>query len=206
VNLPFAIAAPSAWLTFFRFNSERCPDFDSLWSIGWRVAAVVGRWWPFRHFEVGSVCDRTGFVNAASLALFLAFAVIVWAAKEHRTPGFPRWTLLFPLVALFLLTNKVYSPQYGLWLLPLFALAMPDLRAFVAFSITDLAVFVTRFWWFGQLGGTRSWPTQGVFEAMVVLRAVALVWCVLAWIRRDPDPVPGALPAPVPAPAARVSA
>jgi uncharacterized membrane protein len=193
VNLPFAIAAPNAWLTFFRFNSERCADFDSLWSIGWR----------YLDHDPGAACARTGFINAASLASFLALTVIVWAAKERRMPGFPRWTLVFPVVTLFLLTNKVYSPQYGLWLLPLFALALPDLRVFIAFSIADLAVFVTRFWWFGELGGTRGWPPQWVFELMVVLRAAVLVWCLLAWIRREPDPVPGAAPDPsLPMPAA----
>jgi hypothetical protein len=89
-----------------------------------------------------------------------------------------------------------------LWLLPLFALAFPDLRAFVAFSLADIAVFVTRFWWFGEFSGTRSWPPQWVFEAAVLVRAAVLIWCVVAWIRRDPDPVPGAIPAPaVPAPA-----
>jgi hypothetical protein len=191
VNLPFALVAPSAWFTFFRFNSERCADFDSLWSIGWR----------YLDHDPGVVCTRTGFVNAASLALFLALTVIVWAAKERRVPGFPRWSLMFPVVVLFLLTNKVYSPQYGLWLLPLFAIAFPNLRAFVAFSIADVAVFVTRFWWFGELSGQRSWPEQWAFELAVLVRAAVLIWCLVAWIRRPPDPVPGALPAREPVPA-----
>ena len=39
---------------------------------------------------------------------------------------------------IFLLTNKVYSPQYSVWLLPLFALALPQLRLFIAFEIADL--------------------------------------------------------------------
>ena len=38
------------------------------------------------------------------------------------------------MIALFLLTDKVYSPQYGLWPLPWFALALPSLRLFVAFG------------------------------------------------------------------------
>ena len=71
-------------------------------------------------------------------------------------PSFPRWTLGFPMMVLFLVTNKVYSPQYGLWLLPWFALALPSMRPFVAFEVADVAVFVTRFWFFGELtGGVR---------------------------------------------------
>ena len=49
------------------------------------------------------------------------------------------------LIVCFLLFNKVYSPQYSLWLLPWFALAVPSWWAFVAFELADVGVFVTRF-------------------------------------------------------------
>jgi uncharacterized membrane protein len=193
VNLPFFVASPSSWLTFVRFNSERCADFDSLWSIAWR------------HLGHGS-CPPISRVNAASAAAFVIVFAAVWAAKARRWPDFPRWTLAFPLVVSFLLTNKVYSPQYGLWLLPLFALALPDLRAFVAFSVADVAVFVTRFWWFGTIQGFRP-PSpvarilqalgerdglvfQWTFERAVLVRAIVLVWCLVAWVRRRPEPLP----------------
>jgi hypothetical protein len=87
-------------------------------------------------------------------------------------------------VILFLLTSKVYSPQFSLWLLPWFALALPGLGRipalglFAAFEVADVAVFVTRFTWFG-IGG----PDQWVFETAVVLRSLVLVACVLAWVR-----------------------
>lgn len=197
VNLPFFIASPSAWLTFFRFNSQRCADFDSLWSIGWRAARYF-----VLHQNAGE-CPSTNLVNLASVVTFLGLFGLVWMAKARRWPAFPRWTLAFPLLVVFLLTNKVYSPQYGLWLVPLFALLLPDLRAFVAFSVADVAVFVTRFWWFGHLEG-RSLPApiatllrpiddtdpsvqRWMFELAVVVRAMVLVWCVLAWIRREPE-------------------
>ena len=71
-------------------------------------------------------------------ALFLTGSALVWALRAHRFPGFPRWTLGFPLIAIFLLSNKVYSPQYGLWLVPWFALALPGLGRFLAFEIADV--------------------------------------------------------------------
>jgi uncharacterized membrane protein len=172
-NLPFAIASPSAWFEFFRFNSARLADFDSLWYIACHRLGTC--------FEVGTI-------NAASAAVFVASFVAVWAFKARRDPSFSRWTLGLPLVILFLLTNKVYSPQYGLWLLPWFALALPDLRAFVAFSIADAAVFVTRFSWFGQMEGLGG-ASQGQFQIAVLLRALVLVWCLIAWIRREPEPI-----------------
>ncbi|MEP6475760.1 MAG: glycosyltransferase 87 family protein [Actinomycetota bacterium] len=179
VNVPFMIAAPSAWLTFFRFNSQRCADFDSLWAIGWR----------YLHDGAGAACSQTATINVASFTALMLLVIVVWWAKQCRFPDFPRWTLAFPILVAFLLTSKVYSPQYGLWLLPLFALALPGLRTFVAFSLTDLAVFVTRFRWFGHLAGT-SGVQQWMFELAVVLRAAVLVWCLLQWIRREPEVLP----------------
>jgi hypothetical protein len=84
---------------------------------------------------------------------------------------------------LFLLSNKVYSPQYGLWLLPWFALALPNLRLFAAFEAADVAVFVTRFSWFAELSGYGGLPI-GAFELAVLVRAAVLALCVVAWVRR----------------------
>ena len=173
VNLPFAIAAPGAWWTFFRFNSERAADFDSLWYIA------------CRHLEF---CPTTRTVNLLSLASFLGLFAIVWVVKARREPSFPRWTLGFPMLVLFLVTNKVYSPQFGLWLLPWFALALPRIRPWLAFQVADVLVFVTRFWFFGRLAGVFG-VSQGTFEAMVLMRAIVLAGCVVAWVRWHAEPL-----------------
>ncbi len=116
----------------------------------------------------------------------------MWTIKARRQPGFPRWTLGFPLIVLFLLTNKVYSPQYSVWLLPWFALALPHLRLFLLFEAADMAVFVTRFSWFGLLDGHHNGfagSPLGAFEVAIFVRAVVLTICVIAWIRsREPAP------------------
>lgn len=174
VNLPFALLAPSAWFTFFRFNSARGADFDSFWYLA------------CRHFER---CFAIGTINLASLALFAVLFAVVWGVKARVEPGFARWTLGFPMLVLFLLTSKVYSPQYGLWLLPWFALALPRLRTFAAFEIADVAVFVTRFWFFGVYTGTMTFPKEWWFEWALAIRAGVLVWCLIAWVRDDIPPL-----------------
>ena len=179
VNAPFALAAPRSWWQFFRFNAERPADWDSLWFIAC-------------HRATGDLyCDPTRAINLASLVLFATLAVGVWWVKARREPDFARWTLGLPLLILFLLTNKVYSPQYGLWLLPWFALALPERGPFVAFALADTAVFVTRFSWFGELAGLGGLP-NGAFELAVLVRAAVLVWCLVAWVLR---PQPGLEPA-----------
>jgi uncharacterized membrane protein len=179
VNLPFALAGTSGWLEFFSYNASRPADWDSLWFVVCEQATGMG-------------CTNTRLVNLGSLALFLGWVAIVWTIKGRRQPGFARWTLGFPILVIFLLTNKVYSPQYSVWLLPWFALALPNLRLFLAFEAADVAVFVTRFSWFGLLGGHHdgfAGSPLGAFEVAILLRAAVLVVCVIGWIRAG-EPIP----------------
>jgi len=176
VNLPFAVAAPKSWWEFFRFNLQRPADWDSLWFIG-------------HHRLTGDLySQQSGAIGVASTVLFAVACVVVWRLRRRVSPDFARWTFGFPILVLFLVSNKVYSPQYGLWLLPWFALALPDLRLFALFEASDVAVFLTRFSWFGRYSGIGGLPI-GAFELAVVIRFLVLVVCVVAWIRR-PEPAP----------------
>lgn len=181
VNLPFALASPAGWSEFARFNGARPADWDSLWSIACRL----------------SLCLPTPLVNVASLAGVAIVGWLVWRAKRRFEPDFPRWHLAFPILATFLLLAKVYSPQFTLWLLPWFALVERDVRRFAAFEVADVAVFLTRLWFFGELTGVGGSP-RWVFEAAVVARAVVLVWVVVAWVREPSRPVAASAAAPAP--------
>lgn len=177
VNAPFAIASPASWGEFFRFNSARPADWDSLWFIA------------CNHLQVSAICGHTTRINVASLGVFVASLLLVWAWKRRREPDFARWSLAFPLLILFLLSNKVFSPQYGLWLLPFFAFGMVELRTFLAFEAADVAVFVSRFSFFGRYSGFGGLPF-GVFEVAIAVRTIILVWCVVSWVRRPAPALP----------------
>jgi hypothetical protein len=179
LNVPFAIWGTSGWVEFFQNSKQRAASWNSLWYTACKLATGEG-------------CARTGLINVASLVLFVAWVGIVWYIKARRDPGFARWTLGFPILILFLLSNKVYSPQFSLWLLPWFALTLPNLRLFISFEAADVIVFLTEFGWLGHSngieGGLTDIPT-GVFELMVVVRAAILVLCIIAWVRRR-EPAP----------------
>jgi hypothetical protein len=128
-------------------------------------------------------------INAASAGLLLVGGAWVWRAKRRREPDFPRWQLVFPFLVLFLLLGKVYSPQFSLWLLPWLVLVLPNPRRFLAFEAADVAVFLTRFSFFGDLTGIGGVP-QWVFETAVVIRAAVLLWCVIAWVREPSRRLP----------------
>jgi uncharacterized membrane protein len=182
VNLPFAVLGFDRWSEFFRFNSARGADWDSVWFL---LSRHLGFGW-----------DVTA-LNLLTAAAFVGAAAAVWIAVERRRPGFPAWTFGFPLLVVFLLTSKVYSPQYGLWLLPWFALVLPDLRLFAAFEVADVAVFITRFQFFARYDDVGAGLPFWAFEVAVLVRAAILVACVVAWVRRPGPPIEE--PRPVPA-------
>lgn len=169
VDLPFAALAPGRWSFFFRFSSTRRPTPGTLWHAACALIA----------------CAPVPAINLLSPVFFLLGAFVIARMTFRHTPPPPAWTLALPLLVLFLLTSKVYSPQFALWLLPFFALVMPNFALFVLFEIADAAVFLTEFSWIGhQRGGTSvsAWP----LAFAVALRSVALLALLVAYVRRGP--------------------
>ena len=81
--------------------------------------------------------------------------------------------LAFLVVAAFLLTNKVWSPQFSLWLVPLAVLALPHRRILLAWMTIDALVWVPRMYYlYGN--PNRSLPEQW-FTTTVLLRDIAVV-------------------------------
>jgi uncharacterized membrane protein len=178
MNLPFALLGFERWSEFFRFNSQRPADWDSLWFMLARRHEGLG-------IEYSGFAWNIPLLNGLTAVTFVALATWLWVARSRRQPGFPAWTFGFPLIVAFLLTGKVYSPQYGLWLLPWFALALPSPGLFVAFAIADVAVFVTRFQFFARFDEVGTGLPFWMFEAAILARAAILVACLVAWVRRD---------------------
>lgn len=170
VNVPVLLAWPESWWRFAELNRQRGADWDTLWFLAERLR--------------GASLD-VGVLNLASAAVFLiGAATIAFIGSRERAPE-EWWRLLLPLMAWFLLTNKVYSPQFSLWLLPLLALALPlhgtaAWAVFGAFSLTDLAVFLLRFPFLGGFLGFEPAPAYGWFAAAVVARAAVLGLIVAA--------------------------
>jgi uncharacterized membrane protein len=95
-----------------------------------------------------------------------------------RRPRVPQAAFL--IVAGFLLANKVDSPQYVLWLLPLAILARPRWRMFLVWQATEVVLVVARFYFFvGNDASIAGRGQQGIpidwFFTAVALRDLALV-------------------------------
>ncbi len=125
IDLPVYLWSPDAFLWFWRFNASRGPDFGSLWLIA-----------SERGYSASARVINITTVGVFGLAC-LAIAVLGWRA--HRRPRLAQ--LAFLVVASFLLVNKVYSPQYVLWLLPLAALARPRWRDLLIWQACEIFYF-----------------------------------------------------------------
>jgi len=165
VNLPVILVAPDGWLRFFTLNRERGANFDSLWYLAERVRGAA--------FSVSRL-------NLGSAALLLGLtAVIVVVGARRRDPS-QWWSLALPILVAFVLTNKVYSPQYSLWLLPLAVLSLRNLAPYAAFLVSDLLLFLIEFPFLGGLTGGSPAPGYDLLAAALLVRAAVLVWLLVA--------------------------
>ncbi|OLR92089.1 glycosyltransferase family 87 protein [Actinokineospora bangkokensis] len=172
INAPFALlpATKPGWGEFFRLNTTRDMDPDS-------VYFVLRSLTPWEGFDPQPLVPGVGpsNLNTISLLLFLVVCAFI-AYLGLSAPARPRVAQLgFLVVAAFLLTNKVWSPQYSLWLVPLAVLALPRWKPLLAWMVVDAAVWFPRMRWFGQVDVE---PT--LFLWTVVARdALLLLLCAL---------------------------
>jgi hypothetical protein len=169
-NAPFALLNFSGWATFWTFNTTR--------------NASPGFWqWLVGHHLLGiGLVDGLSFLLVGAAALVLAGAV--WRGR------------LSPLLAAALLLtfwlwmNKVYSPQYVIWVL--FALAVADAVQKTAWmlAVTGILDFVLAMLWLAT--GYSHLPQVslvGTYLApVVILVRYATFFVILARWRRPALP------------------
>jgi uncharacterized membrane protein len=153
---------------FFDLNQTRGADWDSLWFVLQTKRGV-----PLdTNLQPGEPPHNLNRGVAVSFVLLL-IGIGVLAVKAPRRPRVAQ--LLFLTMVAFLLTNKVFSPQYAIWLIPLAVLARPRWRPFLAWQAAEILVLFTRFYFF--VGNDK--PGQGIgiwwFLTAVMIRDLVLL-------------------------------
>ncbi|MFF3642949.1 glycosyltransferase family 87 protein [Streptomyces sp. NPDC002564] len=165
VNLPVMLLAGDGWSKFYTFSQERGVDFGSFWLIlSQRMDSPLS----------------TDTVNTLATALML-LACLGVGALGLTAPRRPRFAqLAFLVVAAFVLTNKVYSPQYVLWLIPLAALARPRWRDFLVWQACEVAYFLGIWLYLAYTtsgDAHKGLPTEGYQLAIAVHLLGTLYLC-----------------------------
>lgn len=185
INLPFAAANPAGWSYFFRFNAERDAGYGSPW-FAYNLVAGRLRWAELSPAAVDLLAPGLFALACAGIA--------VVALAAPRRPRLAQ--LAFLIVAALILTNKVYSPQYVVWLIPLLALARPRWRDFLVWQGIEGLHWAAVWMYLGQVtsAGSSQHNLDMPYYVLAVaahMFAVAYLMARIIWDIFDPeyDPV-----------------
>ncbi|MFB9192437.1 glycosyltransferase family 87 protein [Actinomadura verrucosospora] len=159
VNVPVMLFAWDGWKEFYTFSQKRGIDWGSIFFV-------------LQDHGLDKPASDTGLLNLYGTGTFLVLAagIAVLALAAPRRPRLPQ--LMFLVLVAFMLPNKVWSPQYVLWLLPLAVLARPKVPAFVAWQLGEIAYFFG-IWWFllSVSAQTQGADLAGTLSAVLSLDA-----------------------------------
>lgn len=167
VNVPIAWAAPQEWAHFYLFSRTRGVDFGSVW-LG--LLYTVG-------FEI-----PPENLNTAVIIVFatLAAGVMALALAAPTVPRLPQ--VAFLMIAAFCVSNKVYSPQYVLWLVPFAVLARPRWRDYLVWQAGQV-LYAVSVWMFLENsagGGPRKGFNNLTYGVMTLVTIAITLWfCAL---------------------------
>jgi uncharacterized membrane protein len=167
VNVPVAVLAPQNWARFFSLSDSRPANPESIWAM--LLALTDGRLLdgPLAEGQSPAVLNTT-----VAVLLVLSAAAVTWLSLAAPVrPRVPQ--VAFLMVAAFLLLNKVWSPQYSLWLLPLAVLARPGWRSLLAWQATEALVWALTM--LHYLGTDNRGVDVTWFYTAVMIRDVAVV-------------------------------
>ncbi|MEV3873116.1 glycosyltransferase 87 family protein [Streptomyces sp. NPDC049906] len=167
VNVPVMVLAPEGWAKFYAFSRERGVDFGSVWLM------------ISQRLNVHISPDSANNYGIALMAIGCA-AMIPLTLMAPRRPRFAQ--LAFLVVAVFILTNKVYSPQYVLWLIPLAVLARPRWRDLLIWQAGEVAYFLGIWMYLAYTtsgDAHRGLPPDGYHAAIVAHLLGTTYLCVV---------------------------
>jgi hypothetical protein len=164
INLPLAARHFDTWAYFFVLNASRRPE-PSLWTL---LPSLP-----------------TAQVGVASLALLLVGG-LACATLALRSPGPVTLPLGGALLLWWLFSNKIYSPQYSLWVYVALALLGSVVPLWRAFALLDLAyyyasfqiLFTATFAGPDAIGQLIAWQARYLLQPLVAVRLLLLLLMV----------------------------
>ncbi|HKN95621.1 MAG TPA: glycosyltransferase 87 family protein [Pseudonocardiaceae bacterium] len=166
VNLPFMLAGFRGWRASFTFQELRDVDLttNSIW------------FWGFRPFSDPSNKTFQDLVDILSptliLVAFVVACVLGWL-RYRREGTYPWVAVSAAMLCGFLLFHKVHSPQYTLWLVPMFALVRVRSVWIALYYLADVAMCFGIFRYYYAL--TFHHPS-GIYDGLAAQATAVGVW------------------------------
>ncbi|GAA2990961.1 glycosyltransferase family 87 protein [Actinokineospora diospyrosa] len=166
VNLPFAIAGREGWLASFVFQGQRKADItaNSIWF--WALR-------PDSDPQNLTVHEYIGVMSPVLVFASFAVACVIGWLRFQREGTYPWIAVSAAMLCGFLLLHKVHSPQYTLWLVPMFVLLNLRWGWIAAYCVADLAMGIGIFLWFAQIAARQP---SGIYEGFAAQAVMIGVW------------------------------
>jgi uncharacterized membrane protein len=166
VNLPFMLAGFKGWQASFTFQAMRQVDIttNSIW------------FWGFRPESDPSHAAFQNLVSVLSpLTILASFAVACligwWRFRKEGT--YPWMAVSAAMLCGFLLFHKVHSPQYTLWLVPMFVLMRVRWTWVLAYAIADIALGIGIFRYYYSI---EYLHTFGIYSGFAEQATTVGIW------------------------------
>lgn len=198
VNVPFALAGFEGWKASFTFQLQRKADIttNSIWFWGLR---------PDSDPDNQPVQALIGVLSPTLMLVSFVIACALGWRRYAKEGTYPWVAVSAAMLCGFLLLHKVHSPQYTLWLVPMFVLLRIKWGWILAYFLADLAMGIGIFRWYyeifyGKHGGIYDGLAAQAVMVGVWGRAVLLVGLFYAFLVAkstvDEDPLPEAADSP----------
>jgi hypothetical protein len=184
VNAPFVLFGYRGWLASFAYQRDREADItsNSVWYWGLRPLFGSGDAGQYAFDRLVDIASPTTMIASFVVALWLGLR-----RCRGGSGGYPWIGVGAAMLCGFVVFNKVHSPQYTLWLLPLVVLLAVPRWLIAAFLVTDLALGVGVFRYYDALAAHAHVPlTEAIVRFGVWGQAAVLICLFGAFLRAEP--------------------
>jgi uncharacterized membrane protein len=176
----------SGWRWFLSLSQTRGADWGSVWLVLQHLAnghplsrAIAG------SGQCGAAPTSLNWLSSVSvLAVVACVGALVMLAPWRPRVG----QVAFLLVAGFIMLNKVDSPQYALWLVPLAVLARPRWTSLLIWQVTEVVLGAANLYTLVALDHSDQGLPMDTYLIFVVIRDVVLIGLMALVVREVLDP------------------
>jgi len=166
VNVPFMLAGFEGWRASVTFQLLRKADIttNSIWFWGLR---------PDSEPDNVPVQELIGMLSPVLMVISFVVACAIGWARYLKEGAYPWVPVSAAMLCGFLLLHKVHSPQYTLWLIPMFVLLRVRWGWILAYFAADLAMGIGIFRWYYEIAyGGHS----GIYDGLAAQAVMVGVW------------------------------
>jgi hypothetical protein len=165
-TVPFMIAGFDGWRASFTFQLLRKADIttNSIWFWGFR---------PDSDPDNVPVQELIGVLSPLLMLISFVVACAFGWVRYQKSGTYPWVAVSAAMLCGFLLLHKVHSPQYTLWLIPMFVLLRVRWGWIVAYFAADLAMGIGIFRWYYEIFYGKH---GGIFDGLAAQAVMVGVW------------------------------